>query len=528
MKRHLLGILLAWSLWTYPAAAFDIESAITNDCHEYFTYQAILQLETKPGMPATITEEDEILAGGIQYNRNGDYPNDRLTISLLLGARHNDLHGLSSVAIDDLTKVHNEPQYQQEHCLRKEYQDGNSGAESAVEDSRRFITQMVEHAFDGQDQPDPWLLEEVNIFLRFRGPTKVPLSRLYFYLGRAVHTVQDSFSHTLRSKDGRQITEVCNWIDLLNNTLDQRRDGYPHQSITDNCHCQSLIYDRLIADTQQASLDFLDAVLGAVDIEERQMRLNQFFDKWMQFKSDCTLENNYCSSELLPELNNNAIQCPSNTGCGCEHNPSHQGSYGFWGVMLLVILVLVRKRLTCLVAFLLLVPTIVFGHDQTESIVCTDPPSEPGVYMILRTGISTAQPALSFEGSGLVRGDTWGFGLAVDFNPFLSFERGIEASSGTLNIIPSVTLHFQLTQRLAMRFEGRLGLSILLFDTVGYDYGSLGLFLGIRAVGLDYRLAKNMYLTIDPLEVALPVFGLDKVPYYWRQIRAGAGLAWRF
>jgi len=70
--------------------------------------------------------------------------------------------------------------------------------------------------------------------------------------------------------------------------------------------------------------------------------------------------------------------------------------------------------------------------------------------------------------------------------------------------------------------------SVLLFRTPGYQVGDIGLFLGLRAVGLDYRLFNRLYLIIDPIDVAIPVFKLDKFPFFYKQWKSALGLAWRF
>jgi hypothetical protein len=74
----------------------------------------------------------------------------------------------------------------------------------------------------------------------------------------------------------------------------------------------------------------------------------------------------------------------------------------------------------------------------------------------------------------------------------------------------------------------RTGLSVLLFRSPGYDVGSAGLFLGLRALGLDYRIWRRLYLHVDPVDVGMPVFKVDKLPFYYKQWRVAGGLGWRF
>lgn len=116
----------------------------------------------------------------------------------------------------------------------------------------------------------------------------------------------------------------------------------------------------------------------------------------------------------------------------------------------------------------------------------------------------------------------------MDYNPFLSFDRGLDASAGVLNIAPVGGLHFQITRWLSLRFEVRAGLSVLLFDTPGYEAGTVGLYAGARLLGLDIRLTDSLSLMIDPVDISLPVFEIKKLPFYYKQWRVAAGLAWHF
>ncbi|RKZ07077.1 hypothetical protein DRQ05_03715, partial [bacterium] len=90
------------------------------------------------------------------------------------------------------------------------------------------------------------------------------------------------------------------------------------------------------------------------------------------------------------------------------------------------------------------------------------------------------------------------------------------------------SLHIQISRRISLRFELRVGVSVLLFDTPGYETGDVGLNLGMRAMGLDIRFGENFLLILDPIDLSVPVFSLDKLPFYYRQWRVAAGVAWHF
>jgi hypothetical protein len=102
-------------------------------------------------------------------------------------------------------------------------------------------------------------------------------------------------------------------------------------------------------------------------------------------------------------------------------------------------------------------------------------------------------------------------------------------SAGALNVVADGSLHVQITDRFSLRFEGRVGYSALLFETPGYRTGDSGLFLGFRAAGFDYRMVRDLYLMIDPVDIALPIFKPHHLPlFFYRQWRVAGGVAWRF
>ncbi len=533
MIKHCLFacIILAGITLSAPRGlAFQVSSPIHADCHERMSFHALEQMESKPGFPAQVEPDDEFLADKLQFDPL-PYGIDRLTLSLIIGARYNDLHGASVLEIDTLVPVHNQPEFQNEHCLRQAFQDGEDGARGALLDCRDFIAQMVERACGDSDHPDPWLLEEVEVFLRFRGPAPVPLSRLYFNLGRALHTVQDSFSHTLRSTETNNIIEIFNWIEVLEQTHEAGRDGFAHQALMDDCNCKSEHFSPLLADARQASVDFLDAVFSAADAQDRNRRLNAFFEQWMSFQAGCNLENNYCDHPLLDEIEGDDFRCSAASSCGCE--ASKASTNRTWvSIFLLLPLVywfLKRKRSFPLLLLLLslgLGASPALAADKPE--LCPSLRPDTGAHLHFRSGASVDRPALSFELGALYRWESWGLGLYLDFNPFMSFERGFEIKAGAMNLAPGVSWHIQVNDKLSISIEGRIGLSMLLFNSYDFSFGSVGLFLGLHTCTFEYRLTHNLRLLIDPVYLAMPIFSVDSLPFYWKQWRSSIGLAWRF
>lgn len=196
-----MAVLIAVLASVDRADGFQVASPIHTGCHERLLYRAMKQARTTPGSPGEVTEEDEVLAHALQFDVS-NYGKDLATISLMVGVRYNDLHGAQAVNLGEVVPVHNRDEFQREHCLRSASHDGQSGAVAAIAECRNFMEDMVMRALDGHDIADPNPTQEVEVYLRFRaGQPVVRVSRLYFNLGRAIHALQDSFTHTFRAED---------------------------------------------------------------------------------------------------------------------------------------------------------------------------------------------------------------------------------------------------------------------------------------------------------------------------------------
>jgi len=53
----------------------------------------------------------------------------------------------------------------------------------------------------------------------------------------------------------------------------------------------------------------------------------------------------------------------------------------------------------------------------------------------------------------------------------------------------------------------------LLFDLVAAPAGSFGPFFGLSLLGIEWKLSRGFYLTVDPTFIALPVPHVTGVPF---------------
>jgi hypothetical protein len=95
----------------------------------------------------------------------------------------------------------------------------------------------------------------------------------------------------------------------------------------------------------------------------------------------------------------------------------------------------------------------------------------------------------------------------------------------------SANAYFSLIRRFQLRYASvnlrsyvSLGGSMLLFDLVGADKYSKGPYFGINFLGIEWKMARGFYLTVDPTSIAIPVPSTVGVPFMYVQYRFLVGL----
>src|SRR5204862_293746 len=126
-----------------------------------------------------------------------------------------------------------------------------------------------------------------------------------------LHALQDSFSHTFRSSDGRAITVVLNWVDLVEDDLDEARDGPPHMARLDRCDDADALRTNRHRLAVDASAELLRAALAKGDRTYKLSQVDRVLDAYLSYRSGCTAKNDWCNA---PE---NALRDEAR-GCGCR------------------------------------------------------------------------------------------------------------------------------------------------------------------------------------------------------------------
>ena len=564
------------------ALAYSTESIVSDGCHELMTMRALraarAELPALSALPSR-TRDDRALLDDLPFDMDSDM-GDLGAAALLLGNRSNDLLDNEPDDLDRLAIVHGDPVNQAPHCLRRPDHDGQAGIEQAVVECREYIREQVTLALGGLTEgvPDVDNRVEAGIFLEFRGAVDAPLPLFYFRLGKALHAVQDSFSHAYRTSDQLQIVTPLNYVEWAEDELDEARDGPPHKSELDRCKDLDDLRRLRMDVVETASADLLRLSVSS----DPASALDQFFATYV---TACDASNGYCGNGAPCDFSNGWCGAPESRyedsrGCVCSA-PGSTGAGGsrLWPLCLFGIVLLLGRRLrvaTALGAAVFGVNLVARAQDAPPELPPTTPPAEvppaepapaeaqpippalpeqppPTAPPVMVDGSDTSapvvdttpvseqkkpfpfgaaanfsvaleNPALAFAlGARLRLSGNLIVGVDGEYNPWISFQKD-ELRSGTVNVYATGILRLPLSfQRVNLRTTLQLGVARQMFDIFGVPEGSIGPYFGINVLGLDIELTEAVYLIINPAHIAVPVPQTSGVPFTYPQYRFTVG-----
>ncbi len=326
--RALCGLCVCLSS---TAFAFTIETAFSEGCHEKMTLQAYRvalmdwPLSSK-AQPMDKTSASLIESLGRRYDLSALNERQRMVFySLVIGLRSPDTDGHSILELNNTRLVHVPRGKQYRHLLREPDDDGLTGNRRAVEGTRAEVVAKVRQALDALEKPADEQFIEVDTFVEFYGMVPLKVWAPAFYLGEALHRVQDSFSHALRSEDLRRVRHVVNYADGLRGDYDEDRDGLRHSGAMDGCGPTNA---PLVDAATQATVEVMRGTLESGDA------LNQALDNWLTYEAGCTKDNHYCSSTWLAVVR----QSQSRALLGCASTD------GRWPMGLALVVWLVSRQ----------------------------------------------------------------------------------------------------------------------------------------------------------------------------------------
>lgn len=530
------------------AEAYTVKNIFSPGCHEEITSAALRTVrgELATGAPLPTTSNDQALIDDLQFTPDSDM-RDLGGATLLAAVRDNDLKGRSSSDVTQLAAVHGNPDSQEEHCLRSSEEDEPGGSESAVAACRAFIRARILEALDGLDgagKPDPTRRTALIVHLSLRGRVTAPLPTYYVKMGLAIHAIEDSFTHTYRTPNGKGVTVVLNWIDKVNATLVESRDGPAHASELDRCDDP----DPLRTTRRALAIEGASGVLrGTLDpgktSAQKMAAVDAVLDEYLSYSAGCTFANDWCNA---PER-----QYGDAAACGCHIGKigGASGTMFAGGVVAVCFMVRRRRRrksrapvagALTVVGAILLAP----GRAQAQSATTTATPTvasthapppptvipvkEPGPHDPSETAWGAAvtgsgaidNPALAGGvGLRLRLSNHWSFGLDAEWNPWLALN-GTTAHAGAANFFGTAMLRVPLAyENFNLRTSVSLGASYLISNLYGAPSGTLGPYAGLSFLGLEWKLSRAFFLVINPVSIAIPVPQTSGVPLAYPQYR---------
>lgn len=327
------------------AEAFTVRTAFTQACHEVMTLSALFAAVDSIDLdrvPEPRTRKWEAVVDWItgDLGVSVDDPRERFYyFSLLAGVRAPDTDGHSFSNLETVRALHVDPAGQHEHCLRAPHEDGAEGNVAAAEGCvRAFVAAMEEAALAAGEQ-------ETRIFVPFMldhyGRIELEAWAPAFHLGRALHVLQDSFSHTIRTPDLQAVVHVMNYAEAVSGTLIPSRDGLAHSDAVDRCDLEN---EERSGAAVEATTELL-SITGSTPDRLSSAVMRTFVDRWLALDSSanyCTLANDFCASPWLER----ALEEPTTPVLGCSAGASVGTSSGSGaGPLFILIFALVGARL---------------------------------------------------------------------------------------------------------------------------------------------------------------------------------------
>ncbi len=283
-----------------PARAYVIRSGFTDGCHEWITANAffdsaLVDFATADRVVGTQSDasrdlsnllNERVLGGTLSQSQSF------VLFSLVVGVRDVDTWGGSVTDIESQRQIHADPRPrgQYVHALRAPEDDEPDGTRNTVAGTRAVIAEVLSAAIDASRKPEEEQLVSVPITLDFYGRFDVEVWEPGLLLGRAVHALQDSFSHSIRSTDGlRQIVHALNFVDAIYTSFDEPRDGIAHSRHLDRCFEDESL--ELTEAARSASVLLFDAFLRARAGDDAATEA--LLDEWLVHQ-DCDLNDPEC------------------------------------------------------------------------------------------------------------------------------------------------------------------------------------------------------------------------------------------
>lgn len=531
------------------AHAYTISSAISDGCHERITTEALRSVREELANAAALptSRNERALIDDLPFKVPADL-RDIGGATLLVAVRDNDLKGHNSADLSQLALTHGNPHAQREHCLRGPDQEEPSGSEAAVLACRAFIRERIVLALAGLDQagaPDPSKRTELKVYLALRHQVEAPLPSFYVHMGQALHTLEDSFTHTYRTADGMKITVVGDWLHQVAGDLSEERHGPGHRGELDECkdldELRSLrreLATQAVTETLRTTLD------PSLSQEQKLAAVDTILNKYLSYQPGCSHENGWCEAPEASYGDSKIVKCTLGSGA-----PD--------GALFLLLGLLVLRgrareaarpptRALWLLLVLSLPARLAYAEDKQAHGERAEAEGGPSSMEHRRKGTEHDGDELVFGGYAGGAGSVdhgalavqlaarmrvrknWIVGVDAEWNPWISDPRIYDIDNsrlGAFNLYGTGIFRLPLANEdFNLRASINLGCSTALFDLYGVPRGSTGLYGALSPLGLEWKIASVPYLIINPLSIVLAAPQLSGVPFVYAQYRFTIGI----
>jgi len=350
--RLLLLVVIGMLEVSGRAEAFTVNSGFTDPCHERFTM--VTHFQTRVRIPSELIPdapegawESFIKAIEKQMAISFESRGERFYYaSLLAGVRANDTDGHSTLNLNALRSMHVHPEMQYEHFLRAQDDDYEQGNIHAIEMGREKILYFFELMKQFLILPRASQIIDVGIAMDFHGEVKIQVWAVAFFLGKALHTLQDSFSHTIRTDDMMRIIHVLNYVEAVGGGWEEERDGLRHSDAMDECGEEM---GPVLEGVLGASNDLIFAAEAFIQSAgEDDLPVQVVLDKWTSYQEGCDMSNDYCDSVWAKRASEHPTLPYLESYFGCQSLERKGGTWLAMGILVTCLVFWGLRRRKCL------------------------------------------------------------------------------------------------------------------------------------------------------------------------------------
>jgi len=231
--------------------------------------------------------------------------------------------------------------------LRRASHDYEQGTIDAIAEIRQHLIDTLKEAYDAF-KDSSLHIQKTRWTFAFYGEIDIEIFYPAFLMGRALHTIQDSFTHTIRN-DSLSILTVLNYADVVLRQHSEERDGPAHSERLDLCDIENNAFD---ATRFQAARENTAAIIGAMNTvlagtTYDASSINTVLDSVYGFTAGCDLSTEYCNSEWYTEAKKEftepiSISFCSSTASAMSHS-SEVSNNRFWAYFQMVLLLILLR-----------------------------------------------------------------------------------------------------------------------------------------------------------------------------------------